>query len=108
MPASSLFRGLCRIMEADVASDGFGAWYRYLLVDRFLTENLGEECNGYGYGISRYSARVGSDALGPARIRHHLHGDDRQPAIRLDALRQSDRPAISFGHVRPSVPLPPL
>ncbi len=28
--------------------------------------------------------------LDPAAAGHHLHGDDRQPAVRLDALRQPD------------------
>ncbi len=39
-------------------------------------------------------------ALGPACGRRPLHGDDRQPAIRLDAVRQSDRSKISLGHCR--------
>src|SRR5262245_19786825 len=34
--------------------------------------------------------------MGSADLRHHLHGDDRQPAIRLDAVRQSDRTKISL------------
>ena len=33
----------------------------------------------------------------PADFRHHLHGDDRQPAIRLDAFRRSDRQQIPLG-----------
>src|ERR1043166_8102031 len=36
-------------------------------------------------------------AMGSADLRHHLHGDDRQPAIRLDPVRQSDRSEISLG-----------
>ena len=35
--------------------------------------------------------------LGSAHCRRALHGDDRQPAIWLDAFRQSDRPKISLG-----------
>src|SRR6185436_19409313 len=41
--------------------------------------------------------RFQCDALGAAYLRHHLHGDDRQPAIWMDALRQSDRSEISLG-----------
>ena len=35
--------------------------------------------------------------LGAARVRRGLHGDDRQPAIRLDALRQPDRRKYHWG-----------
>ncbi len=47
--------------------------------------------------IEHDHARVRSGALGPTCLRHHLHGDDRQSAIRLDAVRQSDRSEISLG-----------
>ena len=50
---------------------------------------------GHGGFVSR--------ALGPTRFRHRLHGDDRQPAIWLDAFRQSDRSEISLGHRRDTV-----
>src|SRR5260370_1030093 len=40
---------------------------------------------------------VRSDALGPTDFRHHLHGDDRQPTIWLDAVRQPDRSEVPLG-----------
>src|SRR5262249_27160448 len=44
---------------------------------------------------SRSRARM--DAMGPTRPRHHLHGDDCQPAIRLDAVHRSDRTEVPLG-----------
>ena len=52
------------------------------------------------YGNSRHDdnpARERSDAVGSADIRHHLHGDDCEFAVRLDAVRQSNRQQISLG-----------
>src|SRR4051812_1243694 len=36
-------------------------------------------------------------ALEPARHRRHLHGDDRQPAIRLDVLRAGNPEGVRLG-----------
>ena len=53
---------------------------------------------GYGDGLRWGSARIGIDALDEPHILHHLHGDDRQPAIRLDAIRQSDQQGARLVH----------
>src|SRR5207302_2085413 len=45
-------------------------------------------CEGFG------GRRTGLGAFGPIASRHRLHGDDREPAIRLDPVRQPDRPEI--------------
>ena len=37
----------------------------------------------------------------PTRCRRLLHGDDRQPAVRLDAVRQPHRPEIPMGRPPP-------
>ena len=39
-------------------------------------------------------------ALGPTDRRHHLHGDDRQPAIWLDIVRAADQPRQWLGPPR--------
>ena len=44
--------------------------------------------------------RVQWHSLGAVDLRHHLHGDDRQPAVRLDAVRQSDRSEVPLGSRR--------
>jgi len=50
------------------------------------------------HSISKTSrSRARGDAMGPTRPRHHLHGDDRQPAIRLDAVHRSDRTEVPLG-----------
>ena len=36
-------------------------------------------------------------ALEPIVLRHHLHGDDRQPAVWLESFRQSDRRKHHWG-----------
>ena len=48
-------------------------------------------------GGSDARTRIRRHALGSVDFRHHLHGVYRQPAIRLDAIRQSDRSEISLG-----------
>src|SRR6185437_400734 len=45
----------------------------------------------YGYRLGCCSARVGIDSLAQPYLLHHLHDHDRQPAIWLDAIRQSDQ-----------------
>jgi hypothetical protein len=40
--------------------------------------------------VGRNSGRDKKHALGSIDTWHHLHGDDRQSAIRMDAVRQSD------------------
>ncbi len=66
---------------------------------------------GAGPAARRHAARrcrrrlddVGTEIpLGPVDHRHRLHGDDRQPAIRLDAVRAADRPCASAGAAPPS------
>ena len=54
-------------------------------------QKTGETHNGNGSGNDRNGTRVGRDTLDSTDFLHHLHGDDRQPAIRLDAVRQSDQ-----------------
>ena len=56
----------------------------------------GRQCQSHSQ-FRRARPRPKGTRLGAAGLRHHLHGDDRQPAIRLDAVRQSDRPEISLG-----------
>ena len=59
----------------------------------------------YGNRIHKRSirrSRFPGNPLGPAHLWHHLHGDDCQFAIRLDAVRQPDRPKISLGARRNS------
>src|SRR3569623_1854915 len=48
-------------------------------------------------GSSARSVVVDSVTVGATRIRCDLHGNDRQHAVRLDLVRQSDQRKISMG-----------
>src|SRR5215469_1850945 len=63
--------------------------------------SIAKENNRYGDGnVSQRNLRIRTSTGEPAASAvpgHHLHGDDRQPAIRLDVLRQSHEQAIRLG-----------
>src|SRR5450631_1330266 len=83
--------------KRDDTSDGFMqccAW----AVGWFSQKKFVEEYDDHSYGDGCYSARVGIDALDQPYVLHHLHGDDRQPAIWLDPFRQSDQQSARLVH----------
>ena len=75
---------------------------RYQGTTNSCTANNKELWGGHQHNFNYHHRRrsFGShsdDTLGPTGVRHHLHGHDRQPAIRLDALRQSHRRTNHWG-----------
>src|SRR5258708_22925814 len=60
------------------------------------TNNIGVENERCKHSRGR-RAGVERDAVEPIDLWHHLHGDDRQLAIRLDAVRRTDRSEVPLG-----------
>src|ERR1700761_3130584 len=56
-----------------------------------------EETNANHSATIRANSHRRSFPLATTRDGHRLHGHDREPSIRLDAVRRSDRREISLG-----------